>query len=315
MEKRFLIVDKKQRVEIEGQYPYAVSRIMEELTSIGTPYIFAYSDEITLELVSGKLDIFVAGQNILDFTHILLRGHFSRRDYEIKQIIVAHIEKHNSENPDKQIFVQNAGFIKKLPHYTKPYQMLVCTQNNIPYLDTYYQTAGNYVESTGFIKYPKILKHYSGKNYYEKNADGKLVVKKNVFLVNEAQDYNSSPLSKRDLNNFFVQEFAPAGEDIRIFMQRDKIIGGWKRKAKNDNFLTVAKGSVYEMYNEPSAEIADVCIRTAKAFSSDFMAIDLIINNEKPYVLEVNMNPGFKAYETKIEGAHANIARAIIESL
>ena len=48
------------------------------------------------------------------------------------------------------------------------------------------------------------------------------------------------------------------------------------------------------------------------------MAIDVIYKDNKPYVLEVNMNPGFKAYEKKIEPKDGyeiiNIAKEMILS-
>lgn len=309
---RFLIIDKPQKVEIDGAYPYAISRIMEELAKDNVEFTYVLNSQIMVELIEGKLTIKVDDIDIRNFSHIIMRGQFTRRDYEIKRIIVEYVEKHNAENPDKKIKIQNAAFIKALPHYTKIYQMLICFQNDIPYLNTFYQSSGDYKNATGSIDYPKILKHYTGKNYYV-NVDGKLKVKKNVFMVDNVEGYKQNPLSKRNLSDFFVQQFASGGQDIRIFMQKDRVVGGWKRTAK-EGFLTVAKDSEYEMYNEPAPEIVNVCEKTARAFKSDFMAIDLIMKDEKPYILEVNMNPGFKAYETKVEGTPTNIARAIIDS-
>ena len=75
--------------------------------------------------------------------------------------------------------------------------------------------------------------------------------------------------------------------------------------------MTVKKGE-YEMYNEPDQEIVDIAERFATILSADFMAVDFMYIDDKPYVQEISFHPGFKAYETKIEGKSVNIAEAII---
>ena len=53
----------------------------------------------------------------------------------------------------------------------------------------------------------------------------------------------------------------------------------------------------------------------AKKLEADFVAVDIINKDNKPYILEISLNPGFHAYENKCQnGEPANIAKAIIES-
>jgi glutathione synthase/RimK-type ligase-like ATP-grasp enzyme len=75
--------------------------------------------------------------------------------------------------------------------------------------------------------------------------------------------------------------------------------------------MTVKKGE-YTMYNNPDQEIVDISEKVATLLSADFMAVDLMYIEDKPHVQEISFHPGFKAYETKIEGKPVNIAEAII---
>ena len=124
-----------------------------------------------------------------------------------------------------------------------------------------------------------------------------------VFKVENNDEYKLNP-------DFFSQEFSDSGEDYRVFVKLGKVIGGWKRKA-SEGFMTVNKG-IYEMYNEPNDEIRTIAEKVASLLDADFMAVDFMYINGKPTVQEWSYHPGYKAYETKIEGEPVNIAEAII---
>jgi hypothetical protein len=220
----------------------------------------------------------------------------------------------------QQIKLQNSEFINILPHYSKIYQAFICSQNDIPFFDTYYKSDGQYsledpIISNEIISDKYILKHFTGENDL-RMIDGKEKIKKNIYMIEKPEDFKQENLVDKNSADFFIQEFIAIGEDYRIYMKKDKFIGGWKRKA-TESFITVNKGE-YTNYNNPTSGVLEICEKTAKAFRSDFMAIDLMMKDSKPYILEVNMNPGFKAYETKVPGEigvdKANIAKEIVES-
>lgn len=323
MNNKYLIIDKPSRVELTDTLPYAITRLKAAIEENQDSIEYHLNEEINISIISNKIQICINTTPIEEFTHIILRGHHSRRDYEIKQIIVNYIEKHNQDmfdNPDKQIKILNSEFMKVLPHYTKIYQALICSQNNIPFLDTYYKSNGEYCIDNQIDKFnittdKVILKHYTGKNDLRK-IDDKYKIKKNIYLLEKAEDINQPNLINKSKSAFFIQEFVSIGEDIRVFMKKDKFIGGWKRKA-TESFITVNKGE-YSNYNNPSKQILEIAIKTVQAFKSDFMAIDIIEKDGNPYVLEVNMNPGFKAYDNKVNGVigmdKVDIAKEIISS-
>lgn len=75
--------------------------------------------------------------------------------------------------------------------------------------------------------------------------------------------------------------------------------------------MTVNKG-IYEMYNNPESEIREIAEKMADVLKADFMAVDIMYINGKPHIQEISLHPGYKAYETKIDGEPINVAEAII---
>jgi glutathione synthase/RimK-type ligase-like ATP-grasp enzyme len=312
---KYLIIDKRQRVKTEGEFPHASSRIMEELKKKNFDFDFCYIDEIEIFLKNSTLEIFIKEKNILEYTHLLFRGHTlgQNTEYETKQLITHYIVQFNIDNPSNKIHVLNSDAIVNLPFYNKIWFGYICTQNNIPYFDSYYRLDGQYTMKRSFLQnYPLILKEYTGQNATRK-IDGELKIKKNVYKLEGPQDYKTEFLKEKNLKNFFIQEYSDTGEDFRIFLSKGMIVGGWKRKA-TDGFITVSKGE-YTIYNEPNEEMTQMAKKVAKAFKADFIAADFMYKDNKLYLQEISLHPGFKAYEQKATGGQpANIAKAIIES-
>ena len=310
---KYLIIDKKQR--LKDELPYASLRIMEELKKKNLDFDFSYLDQIEIVYKNLEMKIFVNGKDPSEYSHIIFRGHNlgENTGYETKALITNYIEQTNRTDATSGTKVQNREAITNLPYYNKIWMAWVCAKNNIPFFESYYRADGNYLMKRDFlINYPLVIKHHTGENDIRK-VNGKDKIKKNVFKLQNDNDYKQDPLKGKNLKEFFIQEFSDVGEDMRIFVSKNKIVGGWRRKAKK-GFMTVSKGE-YIMYNNPSPEITELAIKTAKAFKADFIATDFMFKGGKPYLQEISFHPGFKAYEEKAKGDKpANIAKAIIES-
>lgn len=311
---KYLIIDKRQRVQVAtmGEIPTGSARLVEELKKKEIPCDFAYNDEIEFLFHNGSTVIKVAGHDITEYSNVILRGHSldDEREYQYKRFIIDYVDQYNRDNPEKKVNIQNSKAIKNLPYYNKIAFAMLCSKNNLPYFDTYFQTNGDYLKDRDMLKkYPLIIKEYTGANRTEM-IDGKEKIKKNVFRLEKDEDYKQENLDGQDLSHFFIQEFSDAGEDYRIFVKLGKVIGGWKRKAVN-GFMTVSKGE-YEMYNQPNEEITEIAEKMASVLEADFMAVDFMYMNGKACIQEISFHPGYKAYETKIEGEPVNIAEAIV---
>ena len=306
---KYLVIDKRQRGEIGKKLdiPTGSARLLEELDKKNIESDFIYNDQLEFILNDGVFIIKANRKDITEYSHIIFRGHALHNDkeYHYKRYIIDFAEQYNKESPDKKILVQNAEAIKRFPYYNKIAMAQFCSINNIPYFNTYFRTDGNYTEERDYLNdFPLITKDYSGKNRIEV-INGKKKIKKNVFKVENADEYKLNP-------DFFLQEFSDSGEDYRVFVKLGKVIGGWKRKASK-GFMTVNKG-IYEMYNKPNEDIKSIAEKVASLLDADFMAVDFMYINGKPVVQEWSFHPGYKAYETKIEGEPVNIAEAIISA-
>lgn len=313
---KYLVIDKKQRgdIGIGITIPTGSARILEELKKEGIECDFVYNDELEFIFNEGKTIIRAKGKEITEYSHIIFRGHSLHNDkeYHYKRYIIDFADQYNKENPDKKILVQNSEAIKKFPYYNKIAIAQFCSINNIPYFNTYFRTDGDYLtERDSLTSFPLILKEYSGVNRIT-IIDGEEKIKKNVFKIDSEEGYKQEGLDGQDKKNFFLQEFSPTATDYRVFVKLGQVIGGWTRKASS-GFMTVNKG-IYEMYNEPSSEIKAIAEKVATLLDADFIAIDFMEIEGKPAVQEWSFHPGYKAYETKIEGTPVNIAQAIISA-
>lgn len=310
----YLIIDKRQRVETgnDGKIATANLRLTEELNKKDIPVTVAYFDELEFEFLNGETLIKVKGEDIRKYSHILFRGHalHNEMEYHFKRYIINYIDQYNIDNPNNRILVQNSEAIKKLPYYNKIALTQFCSINHIPFFNTYFRTDGNYSAPRDMLNtFPLIMKEYSGINRVE-NINGEEKIKKNVFKIDNPDGYNQEHLRDLDHSRFFIQEFSDARKDIRVFVKLGKVIAGWERES-TDGFMTVNKGK-YTMYNTPDKDIKEISEYVARLLNADFLAVDFMYMDDKPLLQEISYHPGFKAYETKIDGENVNIAEAII---
>lgn len=312
---RYLIIDKRQRVETENQYPYAVSRIIEEIEKAGNTYDFHYNNELEINLNRDSAQILIAGKDILGYEKIILRGFslHNNHEYELYQYIAKHIMFHNIKNPNKTIKLLNQNAILNLPFYNKIFFGLFCIQNNLPYFSSKYKLDGDYVNEIkkSIQSSPLIMKEYSGANDL-RTINGIDKIKKNVYKIEKLSDFEDENLKSKDLKNFFIQEFSNKAEDYRLFVANKKVIGGWKRHSK-DSFLTVSKG-IYSNYNNPPIKMSLLAEKLATLLNADFIAVDFMYTSDSFLAIqEFSLHPGFKAFETKIPDNDLNIAKIIVD--
>lgn len=312
---KYLIIDKKQRVQVEGMGAdtYAITRLKEELDKIGAICTIASFEDIEVNQLGNQMSIRVSGEDLTSFTHILLRGHSLHRpvEYELKRILAHYIDQHNKNNPQNQIKFQNIESFKTIEHYDKLYIQKMCIDNDLPIIPTIYRSNGIYIPAP--FPYPYILKDFTGENDI-RLIDGKEKVKKNVYLIEKEEDLKQENLLNKNLTQYFAQQFITTGEDFRIFVSKGVALGGFSRKA-TEGFMTVKQGEYVSVNKETSPEIFELAQKTAQIFKADFIAVDLMTNEEsKAVILEISLNPGFKAYETKTSGEVVNIAEVIINS-
>lgn len=112
--------------------------------------------------------------------------------------------------------------------------------------------------------------------------------------------------------NILIQEYIKEsnGNDIRIFVVNDEVIGAIKRIGNKEDFRSnLHRGGTAEsiILTEEEKEIA---IISSKAIGLKIAGIDIIQSNRGPLVMEINSSPSLRGIETT---TGINVANKIIE--
>lgn len=108
----------------------------------------------------------------------------------------------------------------------------------------------------------------------------------------------------------YMQEFVPnEGRDIRAFVVGDRVAAAVYRIAEKGEWRTnVARGSSCELC-DPSPQIRDLCIESARVIGLDYTGVDVIEGRDGPMVLEVN---GAPCWQGLLDGTGHNVAADIV---
>ncbi|HTK03851.1 MAG TPA: ATP-grasp domain-containing protein [Alphaproteobacteria bacterium] len=109
------------------------------------------------------------------------------------------------------------------------------------------------------------------------------------------------------------QPFLTAGEDLRIIVIKNKVLGAMKRIARKGKYLTnFSQGGRVENF-KLNNDIVSIALAAASHFKLDYCGVDLMQDNGGNWkVLEVNRACQFKGFE---KATNINIANLVIEYL
>jgi len=95
----------------------------------------------------------------------------------------------------------------------------------------------------------------------------------------------------------YVQRFIDhGGEDLRVFVLGDESLGSMRRVAPHGGWVTnVAQGGIPSPV-KPDAAMIELALRAARAVEAEIAGVDIVRDGAaRPYVLEVNAVPGWRA--------------------
>ena len=96
-----------------------------------------------------------------------------------------------------------------------------------------------------------------------------------------------------------VQEYIDThpGEDLRVMVVGDRVLGAMKRSAKDGSFkANITRGGVGENY-PLTPEIEDIALRVARSLELEVAGVDLLFGRDGFLVCEANSAPGFEGFE------------------
>lgn len=134
-----------------------------------------------------------------------------------------------------------------------------------------------------------------------------------VYLCNYKHDFKKLMefINKLGVKKqLIVQEFLndKVGEDLRVWVIGNKVIGAMKRTAIDGDFrANITRGGIGESF-EVTPDIEHLVLSTARALDLDIAGIDLLFDHQGFRVCEANANPGFSGFE---QYCNTNIAEQI----
>lgn len=133
-----------------------------------------------------------------------------------------------------------------------------------------------------------------------------------VLIIDSKEAFKSIIETMKILKQeMLIEKYVPnPGEDIRGIMAGDEVIASYKRIAaegeKKANIHLGGRAISYKL----TPEMEEIVFKAGEAIKSKLCAVDMVVGNEGPQVIEVNINFGLKAIEKTTD---INIARRIIE--
>jgi RimK family alpha-L-glutamate ligase len=123
-----------------------------------------------------------------------------------------------------------------------------------------------------------------------------------VYLCHSETEYKKLIEFLKNLDNdkkLLVQEFIndQPGEDLRVIVVGNKVIGAMKRTAPPNDFrANITIGGTGESF-PVTAEIESIALATAQALGLEIAGIDLLFDKRGFRVCEANSNPGFNGFD------------------
>lgn len=176
--------------------------------------------------------------------------------------------------------------------------------------------AGIAVPTSMLIRYPvnkTLVDDYIGYPCIVKVVTGSFG--EGVHLCETQKDFHKITELLHTLGNakpLLVQEYLGdrPGEDLRVLVIGNKVIGVMKRTAPKGDFrANITNGGTGERY-PITPEIEEIVLNTVKVLGLEIAGIDLLFDTKGVRVCEANSNPGFSGFE---QYCHIDVADQITE--
>lgn len=126
----------------------------------------------------------------------------------------------------------------------------------------------------------------------------------NVYLIKSAAQFKQVLQDTTEVKYIYQQYIESSkGQDIRLCIAGDKVIGVLRRCATNDDFRSnISLGATATLYNKIPNKIIEQSLKLAKTLNLHFCSVDYLIDGNRYLFCEANSNIGFGGfYENGID--------------
>jgi len=245
--------------------------------------------ELTIVSSENGFDVLFSNQSLLDFDVFILRSAFRSLKNEV--CIIANFLSRNGKTIIDEVVGENYIAGKVYESYLLSQAKIATTLTIQIFLDE------NKKNVTNKINFPIIAKPIVG-------SKGRGVQK-----INNQEELDKFSIME-DKDKFFFQEYVPITYDIRVFVVGKEALGAMKRYVGKDDFRSNASLGAEVEKLELNESLRELAIKATQAYRYEVAGVDIVIHNNKEYVLEVNNAPQWMAFK-KITGI--NPAEKIIK--
>jgi ribosomal protein S6--L-glutamate ligase len=102
------------------------------------------------------------------------------------------------------------------------------------------------------------------------------------------------------------------GKDFRIIVAGGKVVGGMERRSNGFDFRANIWGGGKGKIFKPTSDMKKIAIKSAQILGLDYAGVDMVLDNKKPLVVEVNSNPGMQIENLTGENVVGEIVKNIV---
>lgn len=167
-----------------------------------------------------------------------------------------------------------------------------------------------YVLGTALSDFDQIVK-FIGKPFVAKGLESSMG--EQISLMENKEDLYKLYVEYGMEKEWLFEEFITTsfGRDMRFYSIRGEVVACMQRKSRGDFRANVALGASVEAY-KITPEIRQIAKDIYEQTGLDFLGIDLLFGEEKPYFCEINVMPGLEGIE---KASGVNVAKKILETI
>ena len=167
-----------------------------------------------------------------------------------------------------------------------------------------------YLLGTAMLQYEDIVK-ILGTPFVAKGLESSMG--EQISLIEKEEDLKNLHKKYGMEKEWLFEEFVTTsfGRDMRFYSIRGEVVACMQRKSQGDFRANVALGASVEPY-EITPEIRQIAKDIYEQTGLDFLGIDLLFGEDRPYFCEINVMPGIEGIE---KATGVNVAKKIVETI
>ena len=167
-----------------------------------------------------------------------------------------------------------------------------------------------YLLGTAMLQYEDIIK-ILGTPFVAKGLESSMG--EQISLIEKEEDLKNLHKKYGMEKEWLFEEFVTTsfGRDMRFYSIRGEVVACMQRKSQGDFRANVALGASVESY-EITPAIRQIAKDIYEQTGLDFLGIDLLFGEDKPYFCEINVMPGIEGIE---KATGVNVARKIVDTI